>query len=990
MGKPKTFLDEHLFIDGQHEDADPKVLPDGLVTRARNMRVRADGRWACRHDYDAVATTTNQASALRATDLVSYDDRLFAIADSNVTTAIPSTDLYELVNHSQFAWRSTDPDAFSVRLGLVTGLRDIGRPPAQGTQVTVIDCAAAQGLVCLVWETSGASFVHIFRADTDATILLVEVAITRPRVVSIGDTFFIGGISGTAINLFSFDKSTDEVLQVETPIFAAGAAIVHWDFNDNGLDTGAWAVALRTGPTTSVKQLDANGAVTLTFAGPAVGSRAVSIVQTATRVWLVVVRTAFTGELYSYTLAGVLSLGPTSLFGAALLVAQPSIMDQTTTGAETVAVFGEVTGSLTTDVRYEARDITHTFINSATWPETTQATKTVAAPGAKNFIHLFGGKAIDGTGSSAYLGLMQQQFMAAYKDKFAAGIINDQHLPRIALDASTGLYYWPALVKDGDGRQVPVVTELKLCSTGRIQTAQLGGLLYLAGGVPQVFDGRLLAEAGFAETPFIYSAGPTVGAGTVPSNVSLLVAVTWEWRDAKGNFLTSRPSSVTTVPMGATGNQIVIVASVPHSLRKNISSDATASSITLVTWRSVAGINQLRRATTAQVTAFGVPQTVTLTDGDAVVRTGAVIYTQGGRGILSAVEPHESPVACEFIWTMGNRLLTAGGPNRYQAQVSKILFPGEPVEWSNATGFFVRGPETAINGVASLGAIGILCTAQKLYRFSGEGPNDNGENGYEDAVAIEGSVGLKTCFSLVSTPFGLMFQGTDLNLWLLPLDGSPPVPFLQVQDTMVAFPNVTAAVISVDEQVVSFYCMNAAGTDSRIVSLDIDHKAWIVDDFASATPIASAAPFQGRNLFLSAALGPVFQERDSQTPAAFIEHGFTTGDHKTAGGTGWFEHHGTEFIGEILGDVNLRLRFSYDSGQSWVNGKTHLLRVATDPAGSIVRPSWAPLRSKVERFRLDFQAMTPGAASPGLVFNGYANELMGYKGAARKAARLKG
>lgn len=990
MGTPKTTLDEHLFTDGQHEDADAKVLPDGLVTRAKNMRIRADGRWACRPDHTAIATTSNQPAALRATDLISYDDRLFAAGDASTISTTPSSDLHELVNYSQFAWRSTDPDQFNLRLGLVTALRDLGRPPSQLTSITVLDTAASNGLVCLVWELTTTTLVHVFRADTDATVLMQEISITRPRVVSVGAKFFVGGISGTTIKLFRFDPTVDETLAALTDIFAAGAAIQHWDFNGNGLDTGMWAVLVRTTPSTSIKQINSSGTVTLTFAGAATAFNAVAICQTASRVWLAAVHTAASAcNLYSFTLAGAPSIGPVVVYGGTgVCTSQPSIFDQTTpTSTEIVAIYTETTSAFTTDVRYEARDEIG-IVSAAIWPETQIAAKATPATFSQNFLHLFGGASVDGTGLSNFLGLMRQQYMAGHKDRFAAGSINRAHLPRIARDTTTGRFYWPNLVQDGDARSLPVCTEFKFCAAERNQTAQAGGLLYLAGGVVEQFDGRSLAEAGFQESPRIYSATPSAAGGAVPSSTTLLVATTWEWRDAKNNFQTSRPSLVSTVIMGAGENVITVFASVPHSLRRNISSDATQSSVTLVVWRSVAGINQLRRAATAQVTTFGVPQFLNLTLSDAFVRAQAVIYTQGGRGVLSAIEPHEAPLACEYIWPFGNRVLSAGGPNRYQAQVSKSLFPGEPVEWSGASGFFVRGPDTAINGVASLGAVGILCTAQKLFRFSGDGPNDNGEGGYLDAVAIEGSIGLRDWRSLVSTPLGLMFQGTDGGLWLLPLDGSPPVTCNQVQDTMTAFPVVTAALLAVNEQLVSFYCANVAGTDSRVVSLDLPHRAWIVDEFTTATPITSAAAFQGRIVLLSG--GVALQEQTVETPNAFIDHGFTTGDHKPAGGTGWYEHHGTEFIGEIRGDVNLRLRFSYDGGKTWINGKTHLLRLATDSAGSTIRVSWAPKRSKVERVRLDFQALTPGAASAGLVFNGYANEVMGYGGAARKAARQKG
>lgn len=982
MAEPKTFLDEHLFVEGTHEDADRKVLPDGMPTRARNMRVRADGRWGCRHDYVALPTTTNTASPFRAVDVIPYDDRLLARGEAIVSNSGPPMDLFELVEHPTFGWRPTDPISAGQRTGLVSQLRDMGRPPRQQGSVSVFDCAAAQGRAALVWENAiGGTDVHVFSTATDSTLHSERISITRPRVISIGETFFIGGLSGGNVALFRYRPSTDETLVSLGNLFS-GAAVTYWDFCEDGRDTTAWAVVLRSGAS-QIKRIDSSGTVTLTFAGPTTAFSFCAIGQTATRVHLVGT-IGGQGILHSFTLAGAAGSGPTVLFGGALIGinAQPAILD---TGNDLVGVFAETLDVVNHTVLNETRDaLSHAFVLSATWSNGALSARPVAQTNAETFSQVYGGYLQDTGARSNYLGAIMSQTVAAYKDKLAAAPPTESHCPRIAKDVSTGKFYWPNLIDNGEGFAVPLVTEFLLGSSERQQTAQTGGMLYLSGGCPQIFDGRILSEAGFQESPVI-SAVPTTGGG-VPSSTRINVAVTWEWRDAKGNLHTSRPSLVSAVDMGASQNAIQVTSTAPHSLRSNLS--YIPSSVSVVAWRSIQGIAQLRRALTTQ--SFGDNVTFTLGLNDDSIRGNAVIYTQAGRGILSAVEPHEAPVPFDYVWPFASRLLTAGGPNRYQAQVSKLLFPTEPVQWSGAAGFFVRGPDTEINGVAAIGRRGILFTSETLYEFGGDeaGPNDNGEGGYSDASVIPGSTGLRDWRSVVLTPFGLMFQGVDMNIWLLPLDGSQAVPFQQVQDTMQAFPVVTAAVLAPNEQLVSFVCMNAALDDSRIVSFDIQTKVWIIDDFATATPIVSACSYEGRLVYISASA--CFQERATLAPTAFIDHGMTLGDQKPFGGTGWGEHRTTQFLGEIVGDTNLRLRFSYDSGRTWVNGKTFQCRLSEDPSGSIIRRSWAPVRSKVERFALDFQCLTPGAASAGLIFNGYANELRGVRGSARKPSRQQG
>ena len=249
------------------------------------------------------------------------------------------------------------------------------------------------------------------------------------------------------------------------------------------------------------------------------------------------------------------------------------------------------------------------------------------------------------------------------------------------------------------------------------------------------------------------------------------------------------------------------------------------------------------------------------------------------------------------------------------------------------------------------------------------------------------STGLMTWQSLVETPLGLFFQGSNGQLWVLPRDGSPPQWIGQpVRDTLVAFPTVTSATLVTKEQLVSFTCNNSGATDSRVVSYDLRAKTWIVDEFASVTPIASACSYQGRLAMLSA--GIVYTEKTTLTPATFIEHSLTTGTVKPFGN--WGQICSIEIMGEYRGDCNLRCRISYDDGKSYTNLATHQLRSTEFAVGDTVERSWAPLIRKCDSFKLDFQALTPGSATEGFVFNAWRIEYMAERGASRRAAGARG
>jgi hypothetical protein len=989
MGKAKTVVKNYPFVEGQREDADSKVLPDGYVTRVKNMRLRADARWGVRYDYDALGRRTPTVTAIRATDLMTHDGRLHATAATFSTDTCPA-DLYSLVDQDQFEWFGTDGDNDQVRLNTFRALRDLGRPPLQENSVTRLDCAAAGGLVCMVYQTGTNGVIHIFNPVTDATVARTTVSsYGRPRVVAVGTVFWITMLSNSLSNcqLLSFDPANDDQVQLEGLPITPGGTINCYDIAPRLAGDGLILGMNTTAPATSIRLINSSGTVTTTFAGVAASLTHISLCESATRVNVLAVAAADSkGDLYSYTTAGALSTGPTETWGGVVVIRQPGIVLDT---SGELLLLAELTATpeRNTISGQKKSPTTHATSTTATWLDASLGTKPFRSD-ELSLVEGFGGVQSDSPGLTNFLG-NAVQLIGACKDHFAAVKTETDHLPSVGFDSSTGLYYWPNLTDDGDGRAQPVVTEFVYADSGRHQTAQIGGLLYIAGAQIYVHDGRLLFEAGFTDAPTIISATPGNGAGGLPTSTTLLVAATYEWRDTKGNFHTSRPSLVETVTMGASDDTITVVVSGAHSARRNTSSDVTSGGITVVLWRSVAGINQLRRAETAQLADFGDATSITMLLADATVRANAVIYTQAGRGILSAIEPHEAPLPAEYIWRLGDRLLTAGGPNRYQAQVSKRLFPGEPVTWSNGSGFFVRGPETAINGVAAIGNRGILCTAEKLYHFFGDGPDDDGANGYKDAIEIDGSIGLMGWASLLLTPLGLMFQGSDGQLWILPVNGEPPQSFRQVQDTMTAFPVVVAAVLSTDEQLASFFCSNAGGTDSRIVSFDLQAKTWIVDEFASATPITAAASYEGRIVYLSA--GIAYQERSSHPPASFIEHGIITGDLKPFGGAGQGEFVSVPFLGEIRGDCNLQLRTSINGGTSWTTmTKVHELRTATDAVGSIIRRSWAPLTRKSDRMRLEFMAQTAGSATEGLVFNEFSLELLGATGARRRPAGERG
>lgn len=973
------------------------MLPDGFLIRLRNMRLDKDARWICRQDFDQFATSTaGGLAALVATDLHTLDGRLLAAGDDRSGAFYPAG-LFDLVAHVD-TWRS-DPPGASGRLSLVNHVRNIGRlgPLADNTSINTIDGAVLPDgttapLACLAYNYGGTIYFHIFRTTTDATILRGQVGITSesPRVVAVGDSFFIIGVTGAgAVECTRYNATTG--VSTIFQIAAAGAAISAIDARVNFAGNGFHVAVHRAGPTTQIHPVTSGGVVGGTITGPATAFNFVTVIESSTRVNLVAVLAAGGVNLYSY-LAGVLNPGaPTNVFPGRTTASQAGAC-LSTTGDISIVIQrsdGANNGSILKEVRTTA---THVLATSQeVWPFSQNdvlVSKPLSHPNDLQGTTVFAG-ALPGLGKlSNFLGVLGQQALGAVKEQFAGGRSSVGNLTQITYDPTTDRYYVPQYTTDIYGVTSPLMCEFSLGSTVRRQSVEMGGELYIAGGMVQVYDGHLLAENGFPDCPTIISATPSAGVGSLPSNTVLNFVATWEWRDSKGYFVTSRPSLVTQVTMGGADDTVTLIATAPHTIRRNVTS-ANVDTVRLVIWRSTAGVAQLRRAASVAIQGIGtiaLPITTIILDSDTVVRAREVIYTQAGRGVLGAIQPHESPDPCQYICRLGERLLAAGGPDPFRAQVSKRSFPGETVTWSGASGFYVNGCQSAINGVGSIGKRGILFTRERIYQFFGEGPDDDGAGQYDDAQEIGGSIGLLDWRSILLTPLGLMFQGTDGQLWNLPTDGGPPFAMHQVQDTLRAFPTVVAAVMGVDQQLATFCCTN--GVDSRLVSLDLRTQTWIVDDFATSTVLVAAGTRNGRLVYVTSA-GLIFQEKEAgAAPNTFIEHGFATGDIKPYE---WQQLVSFDWLGEMLGNAQLRARISYDNGLTFTTMSA--VKVIATPAATIgqaLKFNWAPLLRKCDRFRLEFTAITNGTATAGLAHNQFNVNLIGASGPKRLSASQRG
>lgn len=978
----RTVVKEFPFLEGQHQEVDAKILPDGYLSACKNVRLRKDGRFGVRADFDAVGNDTSGVNDLTPRDLIGFGDTLCALGDaSGLTGETAIWDIHDYTGTTPAEWVPSSaalPLSSQYVLSDATNLRTLGAyTPAlfgASTSITRVDCAAGGGVVCSAYTDGSTCYFHFIRASSGSTVYETSLSGDRPRVVAVGSTFFLLSFDGGAGLLLSkYNPTTDAAASSLTA--PTTSALNSYDVVPRRALTGFWVVFNTTTPTTRIVPYNSSGVAGSAIVGPNVAYSQVTVVESATRVSLATVRAGPVGELRSYTLAGALSIGPTP-WTLVPTDAQPALVESTLTGAEQVTVYYAVSGS----IRNEKFDTaTHTTGGAGTPGAGLSLGAKPFMSGTPNYHAVFGAVVPDGSFFSTCLRsdvpsdvLTPPALVGAFTNKFAATAVATNHVPKIAKDASTGKFYWPTLVIDDQSVSRPILAEFDFLSSARRQTAQIAGLLYIGGGAIGVYDTRLLYPAGVFAKPRITAAVASNGAGGLPSSTTLLVSYVAEGRDALDNVIEGDIADSVTVTMGVADD--TITATLGTSLGGAIAGQ-------FIGYRSIDGISQLRRAETTTNT------TLVFLATDATVRTHGIIYTQAGRAALGAILPHEAPLPGDYVWKFGDRLLTA---NADGAQVSKEIFPGRQVEWSGATGFTIPKISERIVGVGALDQRGLLFTSERIYHFSGDGPNDAGENRFSEPLPVPGSTGLLTWQSLVETPIGLFFQGSNSQLWVLPRDGSPPVWIGQpVRDTLVSFPSVTSATLVTKEQLVSFTCNNSGGTDARIVSYDLRAKTWIVDEFASSTPITSACSYSGRLAYISA--GIVYTEKTSLTPASFIEHSLTTGRVKPFGSE-WGKFCTIGLVGEYRGDCNLRCKVSYDDGKSFTTMGTVFQLRSSDGlvVGDSIEREWNPARRKAEHIKVLFEAITGGSATEGFVFNKWRLATQPSSGMSRSPAAQRG
>jgi hypothetical protein len=1002
------------FNRGLHQDNDSRLQEPGVPRAIENLVRTKNGRLRPRRDYETLAMTCQtNVTAMRLYDLAGFGDRLLGFGrcdtNANITyTTDANADIFDLVEEPTHAWQRVPAS----ELGAGTQARFMGRVGRKPSSVDRVDVAAGGGRVCVVFEvilrpdtgSVRSVGVMVFDAATDSTILVSGISgVERPRCCFVNGSFFITAVqtSDNSINLYRYTPATDSTITTLTDPVAAGASIVAYDLaatvaTVSGTNT-FWIAVIRSDTTTALRGCNSTGTVTYTTAGPAVLGDFVTVFHHDTggtqRLHVCIVRdTTLNIDLYTYLPpATAPAVSSTDLLTPFNGLCQPGLCIDSVSPSSRILITLTAIGTAQQIIGRPVNFTTHALGGAQQMLNSTFSDTNSKAINVKGraFFALNTTEEVGFT-THALLRVCDSLNANVYRpvcvvDRFLGHELERTHLPSIAYDSSTDLLYWVVSTEDEDRTAAPKVVEMRVCGTDRRQTSHLGDVLYIAGAIVQDFDGRSSTEAGgFLTRPFISNGVTSASAGSlVTGGIYQFIAVS-ETRDSKQRRSQSAPSNLVEVNLVNTAIDVTIQK--PLTMQDAADADAftpeaakTAPVTTLYrtldtndgngTFHFDLGTQDPRGALRGEEILISIQSDTALSDN-------AILYTQGARGALSGPLEFVCPDPCISLTASADRILSGGLPEESRIQESRPLFPGEQIQWSDTLGFF-RDVRDRVLAVQRLDERRIIFTATEIFEADGPGLDDNGLGEIGAPRRLPSDVGLYGGIlgwrSIVEISGGLLFQGLVNQIYLLPRGGVTPIPIgFGVEDTLGAYPDISAAVYMNEDQTVRFTCNNEAGTESIVLLFNVRFTEWFVEGPYAFT-VRAAARAAGRFYLLTSG-NEVMRQRTEDTPLSFVATAWRS-DVIHPWKPGMFGRIAAFwFYGTVRGNCRIRCIATYDEDASttvtheWVD-------VVGNAVGSQFRFRFEFDQMKCESVQVDFEISNfQGQANSGLDYTYWAIE----------------
>jgi len=969
---------EFPFDSGAYEAADRKWLPNEVLAVAENVRLDRDGRLTVRPGATALSSATMSVNALVPFDLANYRGALVALGGQQ-TAAAASTDLFEWLPRAS-KWRATSGNdasgATSRRLPTLTDLREVGAIPDQGDSVRHISLAYGAGYICAVIGRATESTVHVFDPATNQTLLFEDVAMRLARVCFAGSDFWVTGVDGDEdIVGVNFDPLTDETLSSVSTLLS-NATVVD-DLAVSTFGTG-WAVAWCTASSALVRTYSSSGASVANWTGLAAEADSVALVGNAAGTLITLVYQNASREYFATTFnaAGAVQSGPTDIFTGAggsgvRLGACLSGNQVFVTGVNELnkhgllipfAQAGHGLGTLVTyhDARPHMAPIAVGSEEFSGWVDLT------ASDFELGTFHVVGNRQLP----QCFLAPQQIDTQTTSANVVSNGATDGTklYLAFVQLAENTGL--------SGQSLRATII-ESSTVATERRQMAEVAGELLISGGLPLTYDGRTMAEIGFAECPIVtFSSENTTGALTQATTYQ--VKAVWKCYNGKNLVARSQPSPPAARLLTSTNDAIVWAVTTPHSLRRHAAFRDQNLTVVVELYRTIGDGGNFQLDAVAVIDPLDDSAelvTITSTQSDSSLSDNQVLYSDESGLEVSSPDP------CRYIWPARDRAFTGGLPADDTWFYSDLTIPGRQVAFPFSSKLsYIRRHNQPITAVGAFEAVGVVWSKDEIAQVPGRGPERSGTGEFDSMLAVPTPGGCIDWRSLVSTPVGFFFQMAPDKLMLLgrSQQGSAAgeVTWIgqPVRDTLTLFPVITAAVHIRSQMAVAFSCNATDGLSGRILTFDLRRQQWFVDNVGG--PVSALAELDGRLVWLSG--GTVYQQDLSPGSGTFVSHTIQTGFVRVTKNLGWGHIYRVGLLGTALGACSVECFIDYDDGQGLRSLGTE---VFAGTEGTFER-LWSLSIHKTSRFSLRW-VVTHSAPTAALRLNAWAAEVEGSKNLVR-------
>jgi len=818
------------LVQGIDTKSDSKQQVPGSLIELENGRFTEPGKIRKRFGHDELGRGIIGGGTIASgAGLAAFRDELLASTGTKLYSYSEAND----------AWVENG-DLFNVTLETENIIRNDRAQSAQDS------CIHASGLQCFVWEdSSGGARYSLIDYKTKLQIVtdaLIASDATKPKAFALGNNLVI----------LYYDTSESDVNALVIPIASPTAPVIKDIATDAVNDVfdaqviGSRLFVTYNNTSGNLATRYVNSFVTVSSAKLVTSSvaQAVAVFGASDLMARVVYYdgSKVRGVLYDYDLNPVL---------AAFDI-------------ETLGNVKNVTGAVETGgssrVFYDVTNATPSNYYIKTTTVTTGGT--VAAPTVFIRSLALGGKAFAHNGAAYVIGTFASDYQPTYfllnnaaqvAAKFAplsgGGIPTKAVLPQVNLVAA-GVYSVAFLEKNTTtavaGKivsQTNVMQAVFDFTTLGLTTSDLGGDLHVGGGFLAMYDGSNLVEHGFHLFPESVSLVATTG-GSIPNGVYQYVA-TYEWTDQAGNIHRSAPSLPTSITLSGTNGTVTVTAPTLRVTSK--------TNVVIHVYRTEAGGSVFYRVTSLTSPLYNDPTTNSLTYTDTAASSAIIgnsqLYTTGG------IVENIAPPASEIFTSFKNRMILVPSDNKSQWWYSKEVVPGSPVEFSDV---FVNNMDQYGGEIRAVGVLDdkiVFFKENTKFFVYGNGPAANGTGtDFSFPERITGDTGCVNQRSIVSTPFGLMYQSPK-GIYLL--DRS-------LQDQYIGAPLeglidgflVTSAVLLADTNQVRFTVSNG-----KTYVFDYYVKQWSIDTGLNA---ADSALFKGDRYALIQAEGRVLVENKTK------------------------------------------------------------------------------------------------------------------------------